>query len=406
MRKVYFVKYKTEYEFLQKRYLSLARIMFVSKKEMLFTSQFKEIPNVNRELIQSMKQEIGNLEVDLHLQGELNNMIRRYLLLESRVYKESQRMKVLSGSASQPFTLKRLQKDFQLLKAKLICALREWEEDNEKKIYVFGKPLSSRLLMIHSPPILQNQENISSNDNSKSSPESSPPARKTTGKIENKKLRNIDVQSKKSIRFPLRLASHEEPLIDRMVNQSPDTRSVSKSKRLVRETSSGCLFKNHSKSNTLSPRRKGSRHGPREPCLSPDASSSSIPVTDIKEILPSQHDTPHNSVKLTGSSTTPASVSLRQMIEPLLSRTPPKGEFTNSLDDTPTQSNVEKVDRFLENHDWETCSESSSASEDQSLCKQLSSFSLSSSDISKKLKNNLNGLHFSSDEGSKLPTFL
>ncbi|WBW72729.1 microtubule binding protein Mcp1 [Schizosaccharomyces osmophilus] len=352
------VKYRTEYESLLKRYLHLAKSLFIPKKDLLFneTEENQKKDDI-LEILNKLKQEIHNLEVETHLRGEINPMIRKYLALEARLLKESQTVKGSSTPTSKPFTLKRLKKDFQLTRANLIYSLRNWEEENERKITVFGKPLSDRL-QFYSFPLQRSsskRQNVPNCDQDSSSPQTNGSHQEMT----------TDAVYQNDIRSSLH------------INNNASSPKIGSVQRFTYPSSLEKVQRNNT------------------PLKSPKKADSSeqIDENDLDAgSLQSQVEAQYNHFMSANNISEPASMtspsgSLREMIQPYI---PPKGSLTGSS--TPENHLLMPSTK---NTDINSYLGKMSSHEEDRLCKRLDSFSFSKDIISKKLRNNIHGLHFS-----------
>ncbi|EPY50737.1 hypothetical protein SPOG_00722 [Schizosaccharomyces cryophilus OY26] len=361
------IKHRKEYESLLKRYLLLAKSLFISKKDLLFKEIIENLKKDDiLEILHKLKQEIHNMEVETHLRGEINALIRKYLALEARLYKESQTVKGSSSPSSKPFTLKRLKKDFQLTRANLIYSLRNWEEENERKIIVFGKPLSDRL-QFYSYPLQRSSSkklNVPTNDQR-------PISTQTNGSQPEMKTDDVHDNDTIGPTYPNRNASESE------IGSVKD--SVSPFKRQGTENSVSRVS-----------------HRNASPLI---RSSSKTDVNNANvESLESQVEAQYNHFmsvnNINNQSSMPSpSRSLREMIQPYI---PPKGSPTalENLAGSHTQENHLLMSCTKDDNNNSYLGKMSSHEEER-LCKRLDSFSFSKDMISKKLRNNIHGLHFS-----------
>ncbi|EPX74618.1 uncharacterized protein SOCG_02101 [Schizosaccharomyces octosporus yFS286] len=359
------VKYRAEYEYLLRRYLHLAKSLFIPKKDLLFIENDENRKKVDiLEILNKIKQEIHSLEVETHLRGELNALIRKYLALEARLYKESQTVRSSTAPTSKPFTLKRLRKDFQLTRANLIYSLRNWEEENERKIIVFGKPLSERL-QFYSFPLQRSpskRQNVPNDDQDLSSP-------RTNSSQHELKGDPINESEKSSSRLKYNAS---RPKITGSAKRFtyPSTRPDSEKLSLEKVPNNTTL------------NLPESEDSPEQ------IDKNNLDVGDLESQVEAQYNHFISANNINESTSMPSpSGSLREMIRPYI---PPKETFTGSS--TPENHLLMSSTKDTDINSY--FGKMSSHEEDR-LCRRLDSFSFSKDVISRKLRNNIHGLHFS-----------
>ncbi|EEB05698.1 hypothetical protein SJAG_00723 [Schizosaccharomyces japonicus yFS275] len=145
------IRCKKEIEVLQQKHATLSKVLFISRKTHKQVAAETSSDDL-RPIVESLKQTINHMTVELRLRADLTPLVKRYLTMEKQLIGLNGHERTTNKSR---LSHSKLRKDFLILRAQLAIKLQDWEEENETVFYVFGQPLKQ---MLHQPLQLEEDE--------------------------------------------------------------------------------------------------------------------------------------------------------------------------------------------------------------------------------------------------------